>query len=101
MLNIEVKDLAERAGVSQATIRRGESVDGVPAIRADNLNILKQTLETAGVVFLDDGDTRTGGPGACGCGATTLDRALGSPAPAGVLLPDGVALQWGRRRNVR
>jgi transcriptional regulator with XRE-family HTH domain len=55
--------LAERSGVSYPTIQRAEGVDGVPRMQAPNLAAIQRTLENAGVVFLDDGELREGGPG--------------------------------------
>jgi hypothetical protein len=63
MLAWDVRTLAERAGISEATIRRGEATDRVPTMRSDNLAALQRTMEVAGIVFLDEGDVRTGGPG--------------------------------------
>jgi hypothetical protein len=57
------RTLAERAGISEATIRRGEATDQVPTMRSDNLAALQRTMEVAGILFLDEGDVRTGGPG--------------------------------------
>ena len=63
MLNWDVKTLAERSGVSEATVRRGEMADDVPTMRADNLNAIQRVMEAAGILFLDEADVRTGGPG--------------------------------------
>jgi ribosome-binding protein aMBF1 (putative translation factor) len=55
--------LAQQAGVSEATVRRAEAVDGTPRMRSDNLLALQRAMEAAGVVFLDEGDMRPGGVG--------------------------------------
>lgn len=55
--------LASVAGVSYATISRAEQADGVPPIRATLLAAIQTALEAAGVVFLERGDSRDGGPG--------------------------------------
>ncbi|HEY7383428.1 MAG TPA: PAS domain-containing protein [Beijerinckiaceae bacterium] len=48
-----VRDLAEASGVSGSTIRRIEEDDGLPETRdTRKLNMIRQTLEQAGVVFL-------------------------------------------------
>lgn len=49
-----VKDLAEMSGVSSATIKRMEEVDGVPASIADNLMKIRKTFESAGLLFVDE-----------------------------------------------
>jgi predicted transcriptional regulator len=52
--------LAEKSGVSMPTIQRMESANGIPKSLSTNLQAIRQTLERAGVVFIDqDG----GGPG--------------------------------------
>jgi transcriptional regulator with XRE-family HTH domain len=63
MLRWTVAQLAERAGVSETTVRRGERVDGVPRMSAANLNAIQRALEAAGILFLDEGDVRSGGAG--------------------------------------
>lgn len=55
--------LAQEAGVSYALVSRAEQFDGVPSTRADNLSRIQIALESAGVLFLYNGDTRDGGPG--------------------------------------
>ena len=54
------EELAEKSGVSWATIQRMEATDGVPAALAKNLQAIQRTLEAAGVVFIDEDG---GGPG--------------------------------------
>jgi hypothetical protein len=48
---------------SKNTIRRAEAAEGIPGVRADNLAALQRALEAGGILFLDAGDVRTGGPG--------------------------------------
>lgn len=55
--------LADASGVHYATLSRAEQLDGVPSTRASTLAAIQAALEQAGVVFLDTGDTRDGGPG--------------------------------------
>lgn len=55
--------LAKEAKVGIATIQRAEAVDGIPNVQARTLNAIQVTLERAGVVFLDEGEMRPGGPG--------------------------------------
>ena len=63
LLDWSVADLSDKSGASEATIRRAETAEGVPTIRADNLNAIQRALEDAGVLFLEAADVRTGGPG--------------------------------------
>lgn len=55
-------DLAERAGVGSATIKRMESMNGVPSGHVRTLLALKSTLEAAGVEFLGSPESA---PGVC------------------------------------
>jgi hypothetical protein len=55
--------LAQRAVVSEATIRRAILVDGTPRMRTDLMAKLQQVLEAEGCLFLDAGDRRDGGEG--------------------------------------
>jgi transcriptional regulator with XRE-family HTH domain len=59
-LNLGVRDVAEAAGVSTNTItrlERGEEL--LPRTVAD----IRAALESAGVIFLGDGQSIDGGPG--------------------------------------
>ena len=58
-----VDELARRSGVSQARIRRIESVYGVPNVTVSILEKLRTAFEEAGIVFLADNGARDGGPG--------------------------------------
>ncbi|MEN3238909.1 helix-turn-helix transcriptional regulator [Methylobacterium ajmalii] len=53
-LRWSVKDLAEASGVSTATIKRMEEVDGVPKAITDNLLKIKSALENKDLVFLPE-----------------------------------------------
>ncbi len=53
-------DLAEAAGVGVATIRRFESVVGVPSGQMRVIELLKNTLQAAGVEFVGTPDDRPG-----------------------------------------
>jgi hypothetical protein len=55
-------DLAERSGVGSATIKRMESINGVPSGHVKTLLALKRALEEAGVEFLGWPGTA---PGVC------------------------------------
>lgn len=52
ILNWSRKDLAERSGVSFASMMRLESFEGVPASNFKTLESVKQAFEKAGVEFL-------------------------------------------------
>lgn len=45
--------LAENSKLGVATVRRAESVDGVPTITGANLAAIRAALEGAGVEFID------------------------------------------------
>jgi DNA-binding Xre family transcriptional regulator len=63
LLDWSVAELSDKSGISEATIRRAETAEGVPTIRADNLNEIQRALEDGGVMFLEAADVRPGGPG--------------------------------------
>lgn len=54
-------DLANRSGISRATVAEFEVGNRRPI--ANNLAAIRAALETAGVIFLDDGQSVDGGPG--------------------------------------
>ena len=54
-------DLAKASGVAEISIKNIER--GVTDPRASTLAAIQRAFEGAGVVFLDPGDTRDGGPG--------------------------------------
>lgn len=53
-------DLAERSGVGTATIKRMESMDGVPSGHVKTLIALKEALEQGGVQFVGAPDDSPG-----------------------------------------
>ena len=53
-------DLALAAEVGVATVRRFESVEGVPSGQIRVLDAVKQTLESAGIEFVGTPDDRPG-----------------------------------------
>lgn len=55
-----VRDLAREAKVSSDTVARLERGE---MLKGRTVEALQRALEAAGVVFLDDGATVTGGPG--------------------------------------
>jgi transcriptional regulator with XRE-family HTH domain len=61
LLGWTATDLAEKSGVSYASIQRAEAVNGVSTMRAKNLYALQRALEDGGVIFLGASDN--GGDG--------------------------------------
>lgn len=55
--------LAAQSGVSYATISKVEQHAGIPPVKATTLADIGEALERGGVMFLSNGDIRSGGPG--------------------------------------
>jgi transcriptional regulator with XRE-family HTH domain len=56
MLKWKGEDLAEKSGVSLATIRRNEPLDGPLRMTGPNMSAIRAALEAAGVEFIaEDG----------------------------------------------
>ena len=53
LLNISVAELAERTGLAVNTVRRAEATNGPAPSTPANLTLLRNTLETSGVVFIE------------------------------------------------
>jgi len=60
LLNWSRKDLAEKSGVSFASMMRLESFDGVPSSNVKTLEALKKAFEDAGVEFTGTPDSQAG-----------------------------------------
>ena len=73
LLNLSVAELAAQTGLAVNTIRRAESTNEIPAITAGNLRLLRMTLESAGVIFVDADDL---GPGVRLKGVSPLPKRL-------------------------
>jgi predicted transcriptional regulator len=58
LLRIEQDDLARRARVSAATVRRLEALNGIKRVSAGTLKEVQRALEEAGAEFIDDGVRR-------------------------------------------
>jgi transcriptional regulator with XRE-family HTH domain len=58
LLRLEQQDLARRAHVSIATVRRLEAGNGAAVVGADTLTKVQQALEAAGAEFIPDGVKR-------------------------------------------
>ncbi len=61
MLRWSARRLAEESGLSWPTIQRMEAAKGVPGGLTKNLDLVQRTLESAGVIFIDQNEE--GGPG--------------------------------------
>lgn len=55
LLRIEQADLARRAHLSAATVRRLEAFKGVEQVSASTLREVQRALEEAGAEFIDEG----------------------------------------------
>lgn len=55
--------LAEAAKLSVPTVRRMESERGPSSSTPANVDAVRRALEEAGVIFLEAGTTKNGGPG--------------------------------------
>jgi transcriptional regulator with XRE-family HTH domain len=58
LLRLQQAELAVRAGVSIATLRRLESGQGGKAVAAGTVNCVREVLEKAGAEFIPDGVRR-------------------------------------------
>jgi transcriptional regulator with XRE-family HTH domain len=58
LLRLEQQDLAQRAHVSVATVRRLEAEDRVARVASGTLNRVQRALEAAGAEFIPDGVRR-------------------------------------------
>jgi predicted transcriptional regulator len=61
LLSWRQADLARESGVSEIAVKNIER--GATDPRLSTMNHLQQAFDRAGVVFLDTGDVRDGGPG--------------------------------------
>jgi predicted transcriptional regulator len=61
LLDWKQSDLAKASGVAEVTIKKIERGGIDP--RASTLDALQRAFDKAGVVFLEPGDVRDGGPG--------------------------------------
>jgi transcriptional regulator with XRE-family HTH domain len=61
LLGWKQRELAAAASVSEVSIKNAER--GVVDSRGSTLNAIQRAFDRAGVMFLDTGDTRNGGPG--------------------------------------
>lgn len=59
-LRWSAKELADKSGVAESTIKRIETEDGFPAARGANIEAVYRALVNAGIVFIPENG---GGPG--------------------------------------
>lgn len=52
LIRWSAETLAERSKLGVATVRRAESVDGLPTITEANIAAIRAALEAAGVIFV-------------------------------------------------
>lgn len=62
LVGLTQDDIAKATALSVQTIKRMESV-GTERSTAGNVDAVKKALQAAGVMFLEDGDATSGGPG--------------------------------------
>ncbi|UXS31347.1 helix-turn-helix transcriptional regulator [Agrobacterium tumefaciens] len=62
LVGLTQDDIAKATELSVQTIKRMESV-GTERSTAGNVDAVKKALQTAGVMFLEDGEATSGGPG--------------------------------------
>jgi transcriptional regulator with XRE-family HTH domain len=60
LLRWSADDLASAAGIGIATVRRFETVEGIPSGQVRVLEAIQNTLEEAGVEFIGTPDDRPG-----------------------------------------
>src|SRR5215467_2541332 len=53
-LRWSAKELADRAGVAESTIKRMEQDDGFPIARGANIQAVYKTLQEAGIIFVPE-----------------------------------------------
>lgn len=63
LLGWSTTDLAKRAGLARSTVQRADAAPEVPMVAARSLAMIQAAIEAAGVIFLEVGDTRSGGRG--------------------------------------
>jgi len=59
-LKWSTKTLAQKAGLGVSTVRRMESVDGVPSSSGRNLDAIQKTLEDNGIIFIEANEFEPG-----------------------------------------
>ncbi|WP_395697204.1 helix-turn-helix domain-containing protein [Methylocella sp.] len=62
LVGLSQADIVNATGLAMATVKRAESERDV-SISPAAIAAIVDALEAAGVIFLDEGETRDGGPG--------------------------------------
>jgi transcriptional regulator with XRE-family HTH domain len=60
LINWSARELADKSGMGVATIRRMELAEGVPSSNAQNLELIKRTLQALGVEFIGTPEDKPG-----------------------------------------
>ena len=81
-LRWSAKQLADKAGVAESTIKRMEQDEGFPIARGANIEAVYKTLADAGIIFVPENGGGVGirlrrSPGPIGTGPTSVSK---SPA---------------------
>lgn len=61
LLRMKQSEVAEMTGVSEPTIRRLENGAGPLGVHSSTRDKIQESFESAGVVFIDDGQASSGG----------------------------------------
>lgn len=59
-LDWTIENLAKESGVGSRTIKRYESVQGVPITKKDNMQKIRKAFEAAGIEFIGTPEDRPG-----------------------------------------
>lgn len=79
LLNWSVSELCERTGLAMNTVRKAENAAQYASVYKPNAELLRATLESAGVVFIDAGELGPGVRLLDPVEPTTARRSVGHP----------------------
>jgi transcriptional regulator with XRE-family HTH domain len=82
-LRWSAKELADRAGVAESTIKRMEQDEGFPSARGANIEAVYRTLAEEGIVFLPENG------GGVGIRLRKTTRSIGGSRPKPPVPPPG------------
>jgi ribosome-binding protein aMBF1 (putative translation factor) len=60
MLKWSIDDLSNKSGIGTTTLKRLESADGVPNAQVRTIEVIKKTLEEAGIEFIGTPESGAG-----------------------------------------
>lgn len=85
-LRWSAKELADKAGVAESTIKRMEQDEGFPVARGANIEAVYDTLAAAGIIFLPENGGGVGiqlrkPPEPIGAEPTSASKSLDAPSP--------------------